>query len=110
MIFQAAEPSEPIRIPLGELRKVAEAYADFVDVKSTYYYGHSRKVAGLAFRAAIARGDASPAATQFSMQRSCTISARPHYQTGYWRSPRRLPATRKCNCTRFPTTQSRFWR
>jgi HD-GYP domain-containing protein (c-di-GMP phosphodiesterase class II) len=57
-LFQAAEPSEPIRIPLGELRKVAEAYADFVDVKSTYYYGHSRKVAGLAFRAAVARGDA----------------------------------------------------
>ncbi|HET7715869.1 MAG TPA: HD domain-containing phosphohydrolase [Bauldia sp.] len=56
-LFRAAEPGEPIHIPADGLRKVAEAYADFIDVKSTYFYGHSRRVAGLAFRAALARGD-----------------------------------------------------
>jgi HD-GYP domain-containing protein (c-di-GMP phosphodiesterase class II) len=37
---------------------VAEAYADFVDIKSRYYLGHSRRVAELAYRAAIASGAA----------------------------------------------------
>ena len=31
---------------------MAEAYADFIDIKSRYYLGHSRKVAGIAYRAA----------------------------------------------------------
>ena len=35
---------------------MAEAYADFIDIKSRYYLGHSRKVAGLAYRAALASG------------------------------------------------------
>ena len=55
-LFQFSEPGDPIVIAAGEIRRVAEAYADFIDIKSRYYLGHSRKVAGLAYRAALASG------------------------------------------------------
>jgi HD-GYP domain-containing protein (c-di-GMP phosphodiesterase class II) len=55
-LFQSAEPGAAIVITRGEIRRVAEAYADFIDMKSRYYLGHSRKVAGLAYRAALASG------------------------------------------------------
>ena len=55
-LFQSVEPGAPILINHGDIRGVAEAYADFIDIKSRYYLGHSRKVAGLAYRAALASG------------------------------------------------------
>ena len=55
-LFQSSEPGHPICIASGDIRRVAEAYADFIDIKSRYYLGHSRKVAGLAYRAALASG------------------------------------------------------
>lgn len=55
-LFQSVEPGDPILITRDEIRRVAEAYADFIDIKSRYYLGHSRRVAGLAYRAAVASG------------------------------------------------------
>ncbi len=55
-LFQSLEPGNTISIAPQDIRKVAEAYADFVDIKSRYYLGHSRRVAGLAYRAAVASG------------------------------------------------------
>jgi HD-GYP domain-containing protein (c-di-GMP phosphodiesterase class II) len=53
-LFQSLEPGDTISIAPCDVRKVAEAYADFIDIKSRYYLGHSRRVAGLAYRAAVA--------------------------------------------------------
>jgi len=60
-LFQALEPGEPIALPSGAIRKVSEAYADFVDIKSRYSRGHCRRVAGIAFGAAAlsSEGDSS---------------------------------------------------
>jgi HD-GYP domain-containing protein (c-di-GMP phosphodiesterase class II) len=55
-LFQSAEPGAPICIGQAEIRRIAEAYADFIDIKSRYYLGHSRKVAGLAYGAALTSG------------------------------------------------------
>jgi HD-GYP domain-containing protein (c-di-GMP phosphodiesterase class II) len=55
-LFQSVEPGDPILISRFHIRRVAEAYADFIDMKSRYYLGHSRKVARLAYGAAVASG------------------------------------------------------
>lgn len=55
-LFQSLEPGDRIFIGSGDIPKVAEAYADFIDIKSPYYLGHSRRVAMLAYRAAVASG------------------------------------------------------
>ncbi|MCW3783462.1 LuxR C-terminal-related transcriptional regulator [Defluviimonas sp. CAU 1641] len=55
-LFKSVEPGGPISIAQKDIRTVAEAYADFIDIKSTWYLGHSRKVAGLAYRAALNAG------------------------------------------------------
>jgi HD-GYP domain-containing protein (c-di-GMP phosphodiesterase class II) len=55
-LFQSLDPGDPVSIGPGDIRKVAEAYADFIDIKSRYYLGHSRRVAGLAYRAAVESG------------------------------------------------------
>jgi HD-GYP domain-containing protein (c-di-GMP phosphodiesterase class II) len=51
-LFRALEPGEAIVIAPQEIRKLAEAYADFIDIKSRYSLGHSRRVAGIAYGAA----------------------------------------------------------
>jgi len=53
-LFQTLEPGQTITIAPQEIRKVAEAYADFIDIKSRYSLGHSRRVAANAYRAAVA--------------------------------------------------------
>ena len=53
-LFQTLEPGETITLAQQEIRKVAEAYADFIDIKSRYSLGHSRRVAAIAYRAAVA--------------------------------------------------------
>lgn len=55
-LFQSLEPGDRVVIGVGDIRKVAEAYADFIDIKSPYYLGHSRRVAMLAYQAAVDSG------------------------------------------------------
>lgn len=54
--FLAAEPGAPLEVGPGGRRRAAEAMADFTDLKCRWFTGHSRKVAGLAFRAATEAG------------------------------------------------------
>ncbi len=66
-LFQSVEPGDTISIAPWDIRKVAEAYADFIDIKSRFYLGHSRRVAGLAYRAAVASGaDEASCSTVFN--------------------------------------------
>jgi HD-GYP domain-containing protein (c-di-GMP phosphodiesterase class II) len=53
-LFQSLEPGETITIAPRDIRTLAEAFADFIDIKSRYSFGHSRRVAAIAYRAAVA--------------------------------------------------------
>ncbi|MSU90748.1 hypothetical protein GE300_14185 [Rhodobacteraceae bacterium 2CG4] len=55
--FLAAEPGAPRLTGRRGLRQASEALADFTDLKSPWFTGHSRRVAGLALRAATAAQD-----------------------------------------------------
>ena len=52
--FLDAEPGEICITNAHGMRAAAEALADFTDLKSPWFTGHSRKVAGLAFQASLA--------------------------------------------------------
>ncbi|MGB1311737.1 MAG: HD domain-containing phosphohydrolase [Leucothrix sp.] len=54
--YQTMEPGDPIIIGQAEVRAIAEAFADFIDLKTPRLLGHSHNVAALAFRGAVARG------------------------------------------------------
>jgi HD-GYP domain-containing protein (c-di-GMP phosphodiesterase class II)/DNA-binding CsgD family transcriptional regulator len=54
--FLDCEPGTPAQIGAHGLRQTAEAFADFTDHKSRFFVGHSRQVASLALRAAVAQG------------------------------------------------------
>lgn len=54
--FLDSEPAPGIVIDPHRLRAVAFAYADFADRKSRHFLGHSRRVAALAFAAAVEAG------------------------------------------------------
>ncbi len=54
--FLEVEPGERFMSGAQGLRDAAEALADFTDLKSPWFTGHSRRVAGLAHRAALAAG------------------------------------------------------
>ncbi|MCP4383583.1 MAG: HD domain-containing protein, partial [Hyphomicrobiales bacterium] len=51
--YLEAEPGPPRSMDSDDLRRVAEAFADFTDNKSRWFIGHSRQVAGLSYRAAL---------------------------------------------------------
>jgi putative nucleotidyltransferase with HDIG domain len=61
-----AEPTPVREIPSEELEHVAEAFADMVDLKSTYTLGHSTAVADLAADAARRLGLADPPAVRLA--------------------------------------------
>ncbi len=63
-LFQAHEPGEKLCIAPKDIRRVAEAYADFIDIKSRFSLGHSRRVAGIAYRAAVASSFADDAISE----------------------------------------------
>jgi HD-GYP domain-containing protein (c-di-GMP phosphodiesterase class II)/DNA-binding CsgD family transcriptional regulator len=48
----AAEPAQPVTLPVWRVDDLAQAVADMVDLKSPYFLGHSSGVAGLAEAAA----------------------------------------------------------
>jgi len=52
-LFVAAEPGESVEVEPPQFRSIAEAFADFADNKSPWFLGHSRRVSGLAFGAAV---------------------------------------------------------
>ncbi|HXI58740.1 MAG TPA: HD domain-containing phosphohydrolase, partial [Polyangia bacterium] len=52
-VFLAAEPAPLARLDVPGVGKVAEAFAQFVDIKSPFTLGHSVGVAGLAHAAAV---------------------------------------------------------
>jgi HD-GYP domain-containing protein (c-di-GMP phosphodiesterase class II) len=56
----AAEPGEPDYLAGEQLDEALTAVADFADLKSPYFIGHSRRVADLAVRAAEAYGLPAP--------------------------------------------------
>jgi HD-GYP domain-containing protein (c-di-GMP phosphodiesterase class II) len=55
-LFLATEPGQSIEVVPGQFRTIAMAFADFVDNKSPWFLGHSRRVSALAFGAAIGIG------------------------------------------------------
>lgn len=64
--FLAAEPGSPRMTGTEGLGEAAEALADFTDLKSPWFTGHSRRVAGLAHLAALeAKSDEAAAQAVF---------------------------------------------
>jgi HD-GYP domain-containing protein (c-di-GMP phosphodiesterase class II) len=59
-LFLEAEPEPVRRIPDGQVDRVAEAFADMVDLKTPFTLGHSAGVAGLAAAAAERLGFPDP--------------------------------------------------
>ncbi|MBW3097030.1 LuxR C-terminal-related transcriptional regulator [Pseudohoeflea coraliihabitans] len=51
--FLREEPAPHVLTNAGGMREVAKAFADFTDLKSVWFTGHSRQVAGLAFQGAV---------------------------------------------------------
>ena len=77
----ALEP-EPHRILSGDqLDDALTVAADFIDLKSPYMGGHSRRCAELAGDAAQVLGLADEAVTTSAARRSCTTSAPPSCRT-----------------------------
>ena len=85
----ALEP-EPHRMLSGEqLDDALTVAADFIDLKSPYMGGHSRRCAELAADAARVLGFPEEAITTLAARRSCTTSARPPCRTRSGTSPAR---------------------
>lgn len=55
-LFLEAEPGRCVEVAPRQFRAIAEAFADFVDNKSPWFMGHSRRVSALAFGAAVGGG------------------------------------------------------
>lgn len=85
-----AEPEPHCRIPEQELDELARTFADFVDLKSPYLFGHSTGVAALVDEAAktLRLGDAERAA----VRRAALLHdlGRVAVPTGVWERPGRL--------------------
>ena len=85
----ALEP-EPHRVLAGaELDEALTVVADFIDLKSPYMGGHSRRCAELAADAARVLGLDDEAVTTLRRRRSCTTSGRPSCRTRSGTSPAR---------------------
>jgi HD-GYP domain-containing protein (c-di-GMP phosphodiesterase class II)/DNA-binding CsgD family transcriptional regulator len=83
----AQEPGPPRGLPTGGLAAVAAAYGEAVDLKSPYLHGHSRGVAELAERAALACGMDADAAARLRIAGLLHDIGRAGVPTGIWERP-----------------------
>jgi HD-GYP domain-containing protein (c-di-GMP phosphodiesterase class II)/DNA-binding CsgD family transcriptional regulator len=90
--FLDAEPQPVVQVPVGDLARIAGAFADYVDIKSPYTLGHSRGVAALASRIATTMGLDAQEVGQLHIAALLHDLGRVAIPNGIWDKPGRFNA------------------
>jgi len=89
-LFLDAEPGTPERLEPNGLGEVAEVFGDFIDAKSPWFLGHSRRVADLASRAAHTLGLSEPDVQELRLAGLVHDVGRSAVPNGVWDKPTAL--------------------
>lgn len=94
-LYMDAEPAPHLTTPHDSLVLIAETYADYVDQKSSWFLGHSRQVATLAYMGAVELNLDAAACEQIRIAGLTHDIGRAAVPNGIWDKPGPLTITER---------------